>query len=101
MQLFSEPHSYTTTGTHVVCSDKCIVTGLLIATDGTNNPTVAVHDGSTGSDPTVIPSTAYDASSLGLHGAMYHYAVYCKKGCALVISGSGSREVTIFILTLP
>lgn len=86
----------------VVYTGRCKLYGILIGTDGTNDPTVTVFDNTSAAGNEVIPTVTYDASLQGLSGAtMPGEGILCKNGIYVEISvgGGGSVEVVILYST--
>lgn len=70
--------------------------GVLVATDGTNDPTVTVFDSASDATGTeILPTTTFDASALGLNGYV-GIIDECLKGAYVLIAGAGAAtsEVT-------
>lgn len=83
----------TKTASGVVYAGACIFHGMLLGTDGTNNPTITLYDhASAASGQEIIPTATYDASMLGLNGVTGIYQ-YCANGIYLEIACDGSVEV--------
>ena len=83
--------------TQIVVNRPCRLMGFLIGTDGTNDPTITVYDGTTNSGDEIVPTNTYDASILGLNGFMLdgmgigaYDGLYCEITC------SGVVEVVIY-----
>lgn len=68
--------------------------GVLIGTDGLNNPTLTVFDNNdTASGTELLPTTEFDASALGLNG--YTGVIdECLAGAYLELAGVGTTEIT-------
>ena len=84
---------HTTSGT--VITGKAAFGGLLIGTDGANDPVVTVYDNTSNSGTELIPTTTFDASALGLNGAMIPHPIHCSTGIYVEITTGGTVEVTI------
>ncbi len=77
-----------------VVNSPCWWTGSVLRTDGTNDATITVFDNaSAASGAELIPSNTYDASALGLNGAMLTKPVIAKNGVYIEITCAGSCEV--------
>ncbi len=88
--------TFTTVGLHQVEFNKCYLLGIVIGTDGINDPTVGVYNGTSTLDPAVLPETEFDASLKGLNGVMFSAKVDCPNGILVNIQGLGAREVTVY-----
>ncbi len=82
-------------GGGLIHEGPAILFGLLIGTDGTNDPTLTVYDNTTGSGKEVCPTNTYDASALGLNGFMPGAGIFCENGI-FVDNDQTSTEVTVF-----
>ena len=83
------------TASGVVIAEPCIFGGFLLGTDGVNDPTVTVYDNtSAASGEELAPTTEYDASVLGLNGAI-GFSVVAKNGIYIEITTAGSCEITV------
>ena len=71
------------------------ITGMLVGTDGTNDPTITIDDSTDGSGTDVVPTTTYDASVLGLNGFM-RVLIPCNAGAYITISNLGTGEVVCY-----
>ena len=78
-----------------VTDGPAILCGMLIGTDGANNPTITVHDSTDNSGTEVVPTAEYDASVIGLNGFVPGYGKSCKNGIYVAITCAGTVEVTI------
>ena len=75
------------------------IIALLIGTDGTNDPVVTVYDDTSNTAGTeAIPTCTYDASALGLNGAIFGRdgAIECQVGIYVEISNLGTGEVILY-----
>lgn len=73
-----------------VSAVPCFFMGFLLGLDGSNDPTVTIYDNTTNSGNEIIPSNTYDASALGLNGAVLPHPRYCQNGVyAYVSQGAG------------
>lgn len=80
----------TTSG--VIRSVPCLLTGVLVITDGTNAATVILYDHASGASGTVlckftVPGAAY------FGGATFEIPVRAQKGVYMAISGTGANAV--------
>ena len=92
-------HYSKVTATGAVSSNACVISGMLIGTDGSNDPVVTVYDNTTNTNE-VIPTTTYDASVLGLNGVtLPKDGVKCQTGIYVEITCAGSVEVLIYYST--
>jgi hypothetical protein len=74
--------------------------GILLSTDGTNDPVVTVYDAtSAATDTEVVPTNTYDASALGLNGAWFGHegAIECNVGIHVVVSNLGTGYALVFV----
>ena len=74
--------------------------GYLIGTDGTNDPTITITDEDNAAGKNsgeMIPTATYDATALGMNGAILTEPIDCLYGIYLTISiSAGAVEVTVF-----
>jgi len=70
--------------------------GIMVGTDGVNDPEITVHDNTEASGDEIIPTTTVDASVLGFNGAMFGFPVAFRKGLYLTVSAAGTKEVTFY-----
>ena len=70
--------------------------GMLLGTDGVNDPVITVYDNNTNSGVEIVPTATYDASVLGLNGAMPNFLIDCQNGIYVEITTAGACEVTVF-----
>lgn len=79
----------------VIFIGKGAILAFLIGTDGSNDPTITIYDGTDNTGTEIVPTTTYDASALGINGAMFGFRKTCKTGCYVEISCSGTVEIVI------
>lgn len=93
---YSKVKRLTTSG--AVSANPCFIYAILIGTDGSNDPVVALYndtDANTAANR-VFPSNTYDASALGVNGAVFgDNPIYCATACYCSISNIGTGEVII------
>ena len=83
--------------TQVVLSRSCRLMGFLVGTDGTNDPTITMYDGTATSGNEVVPTNTYDASLLGLNGFMMDGSgIICDHGVYCEITCVGAVEVVVY-----
>lgn len=82
------------TASACVHTGMCVFRGFLIGTDGANDPTVCVYDGTTAAGEKVVPTSSYDASVLGLNGVS-GMQQYCYNGLYIDITCVGVVEVVV------
>ena len=70
--------------------------GFLVGTDGVNDPTITIYDGIDNTGEEFVPTNQYDASLLGINGAMFPFLKVCSVGAYCEISCAGAVEVTGF-----
>lgn len=73
------------------------ILGILVETDGTNDPTVTVRDNTVASGDAVMPATTFDASALGLNG-FTGLRIPCKTAIHVVIVCAGAAKVYIYYM---
>ena len=83
-----------------VADGPAILMGMLIGTDGSNNPTVTVYNSTDNSGAEVVPTAEYDATVIGLNGYAPGYGKSCKNGIYCEISCAGAVEVVIDYIPL-
>jgi hypothetical protein len=85
------------TASGLVCLGHCYLSGVIVGTDGINDPVVAVYDAVDASDATkrIIPSVAYDSFALGINGVTFQFIKECFTGLYVSISNLGSGEVVV------
>ena len=88
--------TYTTTGEKQVETSPVNLLGLLVRTDGLNDPTVGVYDGTAASNTVRIPLTEYEADVKSLNGVMLTFRLPCPNGLLVVITGDGARTVSVY-----
>ena len=83
------------TETTNITTSPSLFGGFTLGTDGINDPTITVTDGASGAE--IIPTATYDASALGLNGALLGgHLVDAPNGVTVVISCAGTVEVTTY-----
>ena len=84
------------TATGIVVAEPCVFGGFLLGTEGVNDPTITIYDNaSAASGEELVPTNEYDASLLGLNGAV-GFRVHAKNGIYIEIdAGGGNCEVTV------
>lgn len=80
------------TASGLIFTGECVFRGLLIGTDGTNDPTITVYDNTADSGEEILPTNTYDASALGLNGVV-SLDIHCKNGLYVAITCNGTVEV--------
>ena len=85
---------------HSISNIPCFFLGFLLGLDGTNDPTITIYDNTTNTGNQIIPTNTYDASQLGLNGAILPYPKYCKNGVYADISQNSSGVTRIEPLLL-
>jgi len=84
-------------GTQQIATGAAYLKGILIGeTDGLNDPTITIYNGTANTDHEVVPTTTYDASALGLNGFMPAFDIPCKGGIFYEITCGGACEVVIY-----
>ena len=94
-------HIYGTSARIIVSTQihtgKGFLFSLIIGTDDTNDPVIAVYDdvgGATAANQ-IIPSTEFDASALGLNGVVLQFAKNFDTGLYISIANIGSGSVIV------
>jgi hypothetical protein len=82
------------TATGIVLTGQGVFRGMLLGTDGVNDPVVTIYDGLDNSGTEIIPTATYDASALGLNGVIGK-GVYCETGIYVEITCAGTVEVVV------
>jgi len=84
------------TGSAIV-AEPCLFGGVLIATDGTNKPTITIHDNaSAASGEEVLPENEYGVSAEALQGAMPGWPGVICDGLYLTYTDAGSSKMTVY-----
>jgi len=82
----------------VIHTEPCFLMKIVIGTDGTNDPVVAAYneaDTSATAAKMILPSITYDASALGINGAIYHCSEYLDTGLYIAIANIGTGSVIV------
>jgi len=98
MPRISSKHiAFNATADKVAMNTSCYMWGYLVGCDGSNDPTVSIYDNATAASGTeLIPTATYDASALGMNGAMFPEAVMAANGITVSVTlGSGTCEVVV------
>ena len=92
-------HQFTATGNKVVMNNACHFYGIILGTDGVNDPTITVYDNpSTNSGDIVSPPTTFDASALGFNGFVLAKGVRCWQGLTVrCVLGGGTCDVVVLM----
>lgn len=83
------------TSSGIAYTGESLLTGMLLGMDKVNDPEITVYDGLDNTGEELIPTNDYDASALGLNGAMFGFADKCKTGIYVEITCAGTVEVII------
>ncbi len=88
---------YRATASAAIYTGAGFIFSMLIGTDTVNDPVVSVHDAVNGDTAAneIIPSNTYDASILGINGAVFHFAKHFSTGLYVKIANIGSGSVVI------
>lgn len=92
MEQVAEAKKVTASG--IAFSADCVLKNLLIGMDKLNDPEITVYEGTDNSGDEKVPTNTYDASALGLNGAV-NLNVRCHGGIYVEISCSGTVEVSV------
>jgi hypothetical protein len=80
----------------LVFTGRCVIHGVLVGTDGTNDVTVALHNSLDNSGDKIIPSITIDAANDG-YGGLLDLNAGCNVGCYLDLTlAAGSCEVVVY-----
>lgn len=82
------------TSSALVYTGACIFHGILMGTDGVNDPTITVYNNTSAAGNKVIPTATYDASLLGINGVT-GMKQNCNNGLYVEITCAGSVEVVV------
>ncbi len=93
MDLRSTPSWHDESG--IVYTGPCSLTSFLLGMDGVNDPVITIYDGVDNTGPEIVPTVTYDASVLGINGAIFHWIKKCDTGIYLEITCAGTVEVVI------
>ena len=85
----------TVTSSTAITSSSAVLMGMLIGTDGANDPEITIYDGTDNAGSEIVPTTTYDASVLGLNGYVSSYDKRAYNGIYVEITCAGSVEVTL------
>jgi len=85
------------TATGIITNRSCNFMGFLVGTDGTNDPTVTIHSGTTATGNEIVPTNTTDASVLNLDGFMVGGdGIRCDNGLYCVIACVGVVEIVVY-----
>jgi hypothetical protein len=90
------------TASTTVSSDPAVLVGLLIATDGSNSPTVTAYndtDAATAANK-ITPPVVVDSSSQEFVGFFPAMPIRCRSALHVAVSTLGSGEVMVFWRTM-
>lgn len=79
----------------MVYTGESLLTSMLIGTDGVNDPTITIYDGTDNTGIEKVPTTTYDSSALGLNGFILSFPKEFKTGIYVEITCSGTVEVVV------
>ena len=72
-----------------VVSGRCVLYGLILATDGTNAATVNVYDSATAAGTKLIPTDTVLAGATRYHYISFPTPIYCATGVYVAVSVAG------------
>lgn len=72
---------------------ECLLSHIFIGTDGINDPTITIYDGTNNSGTEKVPTATYDSSILGINGFTLNFPLEFKTGIYIEIACSGAVEV--------
>ena len=67
---------------------------LVGGTDYLQDVIITIYDSTVASGKTIVPTAKYDASQLGLNGAIFHVGKPFDIGCYVEITTSGTVSIT-------
>lgn len=80
----------------IVFTGRCVIHGIMVGTDGTNDVTVALHNSTDNSGTKIIPSITIDAANDGFGGIM-NLNAGCNTACFLDLTiSAGTCEVVVY-----
>ena len=82
------------TSDRLICTGNCLFHGVEIITDGTNNASVVVYDGTTATGTKLFQGTVIGASLFG--GATFENPIETFTGIYVDVSGTGASYITYF-----
>lgn len=85
-------------GGSLICAGPCFFYGFLLGLDGTNDPSITFYDNTSASGEEIVPTNTYDASILGLNGAMFPAPKYCQNGVYVYVTQAGTTEIEPLLL---
>ena len=86
------------TASGIVYTGECLFNAFFIGTNGVNDPTITIYDGTDNTGDEIIPTNVYDASLLGLNSAVLKCPVKCWTGIYVEIDCAGAVEVVVHYL---
>jgi hypothetical protein len=90
------------TASGIAMAAQGLFLGVLLGTDGVNDPLITIYDNASAASGTeVMPTTTFDASALGLNGFMPGFAISCINGLYVEITCAGTVEVTVLYRPWP
>ena len=76
---------------------RCKYWGILVGTDGTNDPTISVYDNTSAAGTELVPTCEFDASAKGYNGVMLNQGVDCSNGIHVAITlAAGNVEIIVY-----
>lgn len=81
------------TSSGLIFTGPSVLLGFLLGTDGVNDPAVTIYNGVDNTGQEIVPTCTYDASALGLNGAIFSYKIKCPAGIYVEIGCKGTVEV--------
>jgi len=91
MSILAFPTKMTSSG--IVTAKSAELWGVLIGCDGVNDPTITIYNGTDNSGNEIVPTNTYDASILGINGAILPFGLYAPDGLYVEITCAGAVEV--------
>jgi len=77
----------------MIFTGESILSHMLLGTDGVNDPTITIYDGTDNTGEEIVPTTTYDSSALGLNGFTLTHVLEFIIGIYVEITCSGTVEV--------
>lgn len=95
---YSEPTRVTGNATTIIYNGPAVLAGLIVATDGSNDPTVTCYDDTDGLTAAnrITPPIVVDSTSQEPVGFLPPMPIQCRTALTIVTSGMGTGEVHVY-----